>query len=723
MTLSIWRYSHYMLAFVSAIFLILASVTGIILSFEPMIQSVQGYDVVNLDETSLGDTILILKDKYPEVLSLEVTKDNYVIASLVLKDGKTSTNYIHPKTGKILGNVVEKAPIFKWITSLHRSLFLKTIGRLFVGFISFLLCFIVITGVFLLAKRQGGFIKWFTRIKERDFNMRYHVILGRWLLLPILIIAFTGAFLSAEKFSLLPETITSLDWNKEVDETMTQQPINEIPFFKDVILSEIKKVTFPFSEFPEDYFEITLNHKDVLVHQYTGNVMSEAPHPFTQMASQWSFEWHTGEGSILWSIILLLASVSILFFIYSGTAMFLKRRKKIIEKVEMVDKDQARYIILVGSESGDTYAFAKAVLKSLNKAGMTTHLATLNEYTTYKNAENITILTSTYGDGDPPTNASNFEKRFKEVTQENEIRYTVVGFGSKDYPAFCKFALKVDALLSKTESFIPTMPLVKINEHSETEKASWVKEWSNTINVDITVDVIKNEINKIPFEILDNTGVNVDDTFLLRLKPLLQTTFTSGDLIGIIPPGEEKSRKYSIARIGDEILLSIKKHDKGKCSSYLSTLQKGNTLYGTIKTNTSFHFPENASQVVFISNGTGIAPFLGMIKDNKASVPVTLFWGGRTKDSFNLYKTILKDFDNCTIALSQEVEQEYVQDLLYKESKGVAKAMSNDAHIMICGSLSMKKDVLNVLDTISKKHLDVSITHSRFTNRILTDCY
>lgn len=723
MTLSIWRYSHYILAFVSSIFLILASVTGIILAFEPMIQSVQGYDQIDLDDVYLGETILNLRKTYPEVLDIEITKDQYVIASLVLEDGNTSKKYINPKTAEILGRVEEKLPLFKWITNLHRSLFLKTLGRLFVGLFSFLLCFIAITGVFLLAKRQGGFKKWFTRIKEREFNMRYHVILGRWLLLPIIIIAGTGVFLSAEKFSLLPEASTLLNWDTEVNEIMTQQPINKLPFFKDVALADIRKVIFPFSEFPEDFYEITLTNKDVLVHQYTGDIISESKHPFTQVVSLWSFKLHTGEGSFIWSVVLLLASASILFFVYSGTVMFLKRRKKIIEKVKMVDKDQATYIILVGSEGGDTYAFAKAVLKSLNKAGELVYLTTLNEYSTYKKAESILILTSTYGDGDAPTNASNFEKRFKEIRQENNLRYSVVGFGSMDYPEFCNFSIKVDALLAQADGFVPTMPLVKINEQSIDEKTNWFNEWSSLLNIDLELEIKQKKTEQIPFEIVSNTGIITDDTFLLRLKPLVKTTFTSGDLIAIKPPNEEKSRKYSIAKIGEELLLSIKKHDKGKCSTYLSSLQKGASFYGTIKIKQSFHFPKKASQVIFISNGTGIAPFIGMIQNNNKGIPVELYWGGRTKESFNLYKSSLGNFDEYTIALSQEGNKEYVQDILLKNSENVIKVLSNDAFIMICGSISMKDEVLKVLDNLSNKHLQIPITHAKYADKILTDCY
>jgi sulfite reductase (NADPH) flavoprotein alpha-component len=45
MTISIWRYSHFLLAAVSSLFLIIASVTGIILAIEPIAHKAKGYGI------------------------------------------------------------------------------------------------------------------------------------------------------------------------------------------------------------------------------------------------------------------------------------------------------------------------------------------------------------------------------------------------------------------------------------------------------------------------------------------------------------------------------------------------------------------------------------------------------------------------------------------------------------------------------------------------------
>jgi sulfite reductase (NADPH) flavoprotein alpha-component len=193
---SLWRYSHFILALVSALFIIVASVTGAILAIEPISEVSQRYAVTNLSDVRLSETLKVLEDNYNEVLEIEVSAEDFVKASVFTKKAINETIYINPITGDKLGEVSSQAPFFSFITNLHRSLFLKSIGRGFVGIVSFLLCFIAITGLFLLAQRQGGFKKWFTKVKEKDFTQRYHVILARWFLVPIIILAVTGVYLS-----------------------------------------------------------------------------------------------------------------------------------------------------------------------------------------------------------------------------------------------------------------------------------------------------------------------------------------------------------------------------------------------------------------------------------------------------------------------------------------------------------------------------------------------
>lgn len=726
MTISIWRYSHLVLAVASSLFLLVASVTGVILAVEPISHQAQGYAVANLDEVSLATAINGLKENYDEVFSLEVESSEFVKASVLTEDFETQDIYINPKTGEKLADVAKRPEIYSFATNLHRSLFLKSTGRFFVGLVSLLLFLIAVTGIYLLAKRQGGIKKFFSKVQKEYFEMRYHVILSRILFIPIIILALTGVYLSAEKFELLPNTSVKYEENVASEESQTFNSISEIPFFKETMLSEVKKVDFPFSEDAEDYFHIALNDKEIKLNQKTGAIVSSASYPFVVLASRLSLVLHTGEGSVFWSIILLIASASIIFFMYSGFVMALKRRKKVVANSVMPNKDECEFIILVGSETGTTFDFATRFYNALTNSGRQVFMTELNNYSTYQKAKHIIILTATYGEGEPPTNAYKFEKVFNNVQKPNKIHYSVVGFGSLEYQDYCKFAVDVDLLLKNRQEFEAFLPLYKIDNSDFTDFQKWVNKWSEQTQIPLNIDLPKQKkkLKQISFEVIHKTELNIDETFLLRLKPKRKSKFTSGDLLSIFPKGSDTVRQYSIARIGNEILLSIKKHEFGQGSSYLFNLKNGDILKAAIEVNPNFHFPKKTNATILIANGTGIAPFLGMMDENK-NASIKLLWGGRYKDSSNIYNSFLVS-KNLNISVlkctSRAKKKEYVQDLVVQQSNFILKTIEASGSIMICGSLSMQHGVLDILEKIltnSEISLDTLINNGK----LKMDCY
>lgn len=733
MTISIWRYSHLTLALVSGLFLVLASVTGIILAFEPMQSAVKPYRPEALSKISLAESLAALQEEYDEVLTLEVDANDFLIANVVNKTGDSETIYVHPLTGKKLGKPEPQSPIFQFTTNLHRSLFLKGVGRFFVGLVSFLLCLIAITGLLLIIKRQGGPAKLFSKVQKDYFELRYHVLLGRWFLLPILIVAATGVYLSAEKFSLLPATkVIHEPLEPETDVDISVAP-KDLTLFQDIKLDEVRSVTFPFSAFPEDYFELSLSDRELFVHQYTGEIISEQAYPFTFLAGQLSLALHTGQGSILWSLVLLLASTSILFFCYSGFVMWRKRLKN--SKVTLIkkNKDQCSHIILVGSETGTTYAFAKALEEGLEKTGKSVFISQINDYSTYQKAEHILFLTATYGEGEAPTNARNIKGLLELIRPERPLKYSVVGFGSLTYPNYCQFAIDLDNLLAAQPNFTVVVPLYKINNQSFEAFQDWSKQWGRATGTRIQMVPPKKKAGRIPpksFEVVKKTELNGDDTFLLHLRPLKKVKFQSGDLWEYVPDEDRIPRWYSIAKYKDEVVLSIKKHGFGISSAFLNGVVEHQSLEAGIKRNLDFHFPKYAPAIICIGNGTGIAPFLGIMDENHKKIPIELYWGGRTKDSITLYKAYLdealrtKKLTDFHLALSQEESGKiYVQRLLEKDAKKLAQKLESGCVFMICGSMAMQNAVLKVLEELAAAILRKPLSEFEHNGQLKMDCY
>ncbi|NRB58693.1 MAG: PepSY domain-containing protein [Winogradskyella sp.] len=729
MTISIWRYSHLLLAISSAVFIFIATITGIILTFEPISSQLQPFAVDR--NISLAETLHVLETEYDEVITLTVDENKFISASVITKEGKSETFYIDPKTGENIGQLIKKAPIFEFATNLHRSLFLKSTGRFLVGLFSFFLLLIAITGVKLVLKRQGGIKRFFSKVVKENFEQYYHVVFGRYALIPILIVTLSGVYLSLEKFDALPSD-RIIQIANEDDTVLEKKNIQDFEIFQDIDLSQLKSVEFPFSEDEEDYFIIELNDKELFVNQYTGKIISQGQKPLVVLLSALSLKLHTGQGSIFWAIILLLTCLSILFFMYSGFAMTLKRRKDKTKIKNRTGIDEAEYIILLGSETGNTKRFVKQFSEALSEVGNSVFVDQLNNYTSYKNAQQLIVFTSTYGEGDAPSNATQFIKLLGNVKQSQKLKYSVVGFGSLMYPDFCKYAIEVNEHLHMSPNFEQHLELFKINNQSTEAFKTWISNWNRASQQQIKIKSTKPVVNtqKLKdFEVINNTTLNVDDTFLLQLKPYKKQKFQSGDLLALYPEEDHVERLYSIGKIGERIVLSIKKHEFGLCSTQLSKLQKNHTIKAKLKRNLDFHFPTYAKEVIMIANGTGIAPFLGMISGN-IGIKKHLFWGGRTKASSELYSEYIKKAlaeDHLTsfhAAYSQEEKHKvYVQDLILKNKSIFVNALKNEGVIMICGAIAMQNRVLEILGEFTIKELKAPLSVLENNEQIKVDCY
>jgi sulfite reductase (NADPH) flavoprotein alpha-component len=719
-----------MLALVSSLFIVLASVTGTILAFEPISNQLESYQIN--EDTTLATTIESLTNSYDEIITISTDENDFVIASVITKEGDSETFYINPETGEKLGELIEKSPLFKFTTNLHRSLFLKSTGRFIVGLVSFFLILMAITGLVLIAKRQGGIRRFFSKIVNENFEQYYHVELGRWFLIPVIIVALTGVYLSLEKFSLLPESNITHTYPEDVSEDIDKIPFSDFEVFKATPISEVKNLEFPFSEDVEDYFFITLKDKELLVNQVSGEIVSEQTYPLVHMLSQWSLFLHTGQGTFLWSIVLALVGVVLLFFIYSGFAMTLKRQKSKVKIKNKFKKEDAEYIVLVGSETGSTFNFAISFYKALLVLGKKAYITELNQYATYNKAKELIIFTATYGEGDAPINATKFEK-FLGSIQNSKLDFSVVGFGSLLYPEYCKYAEEVDDLLNAHQNFNQKLELVKINNQSFEAFKNWVLQWNTVSNQNLIITQPTEKLNSKytrTFKVVKRTELNIDDTFLLQLRPLKKIKFQSGDLLAFKPNEDEAAREYSIAKVEGDILLSIKKHEKGLCSNYLSTLNTADTITATISENKEFHLPAKTKDVILIANGTGIAPFLGMINDNKKQKNIHLFWGGRTKASLKLYAGLLEEakkqdkLNQLQTAFSQEqAEKIYVQDLLIQNEEFIAKHFQQNGVVMICGAIAMQNRVLEVLNNTTTEQLNKPLSAFESNGQIKMDCY
>lgn len=729
MTLSFWRYTHLALALFSSLFLLLASVTGIILAVDAVQEKTLPYKVENFDAITLEETLPVLKKSYSEITELSVDYNQFVTLQAIDADGNDINAYINPKTGKKLGKPVKKTEFIQWVTSLHRSLFLHETGRFFVGVISFLLVLIAISGFTLVLNRQRGIRNFFSKVIKEYFAQYYHVVLGRLALIPILIIALTGTYLSLERFNFF------MGEKKEKEKSETVAPVKKNTaenIFKTTLLADVKKIEFPFTDDPEEYYIIELKDREIEVNQVTGAVITQKLSPMTTQFANLSLDLHTGRINGIWAIILAIACVNILFFIYSGFAITLKRRSSRIKN--KFKANESKYILLAGSENGSTLRFANAIQKQLIDRGEKAHIAELNNYNLFPKAEHIIVFSSTHGLGDAPSNGNKFLSLLMKHKQEQKINFSVIGFGSKAYPDFCGFAVEIDQLLATQNWAERFLELQTVNDKSAEEFVNWIKLWSAKTEIPLaTTPSLYNHAPKglSKLMVLDKTLLSeTEQTFLVTLRANMRTKFTSGDLLAIYPENDTRERLYSIGNHSGNIQLVVKLHPHGLGSGFLNNLVPGNTIKARIINNHAFHFPKKASKVALISNGTGIAPFLGMIEQNKKKAETHLYSGFRMETETVLeYKKFTsemmekKQLHSFHLALSREANQFYVMDLIKRDADFFTDLLQQGGVIMICGSLAMQKDVESILDGLCLAKKTKSISEYKENGQVLTDCY
>jgi sulfite reductase (NADPH) flavoprotein alpha-component len=731
MTISIWRYSHLALAVSSFLFLILAAGTGIILAFDPVTQKTQPYRSDKFNQLTVAATIPVLKEKYRDITEVNVDANQFVVIHGSDQKDEPVDAYVDPATGKQLGVEKKKSEFFEWVTSLHRSLFLHETGRIFIGITAFILLLIASSGIILLIQRQRGVKRFFKKIVRDSFAQYFHVVLGRLSLIPILIIALSGTILSLARFGIIPDK--KITHKVDIDAISSERATDVQLFaaFKNIPLSDVRSIEFPFSEDPEDYYTLKLKDRELVVNQINGDVLSEQKYPFAQVLSSLSLDLHTGRASAVWAIILAIASLNILFFIWSGFVITWKRRGNRVKN--KYSAENSKFIILVGSENGNTYRFANAVHEQIIKNGQSSFITELNSYKTFPSAENIVVITATYGLGNPPSNAAQFADRLKRFPQGKQVGFSVVGFGSHAYPDFCKFAFEVNNMLSAQTWARPLVEVHTVNDRSPSEFALWAECWSQQSGIKLEMGELSASPVLADLENLvvttKHTGTNGDSAFLLQLKPDTASAFRSGDLLAIYPANDHRERLYSIGKIDSQVQLSVKLHSNGLGSSFLHALEPGQVLQAKIVSNKDFHFPAGVSAVAMIANGTGIAPFLGMIEENDALVNCSLYCGFRNRSAFELYTTRLeknvaaKKLSALHVAYSREEDAAYVHDLILRDKRYFGNLLANKGVIMLCGSLAMQKSAIEVLETISRDLNDQSISFYQSHGQILMDCY
>ncbi|MEL6551600.1 MAG: flavodoxin domain-containing protein [Pseudomonadota bacterium] len=134
--------------------------------------------------------------------------------------------------------------------------------------------------------------------------------------------------------------------------------------------------------------------------------------------------------------------------------------------------------ILYGSQSGNCEVLAKDLKKFAATQGFGAEIRALNEVSMEELAamRHVTIIVSTFGDGEPPDNAAKFHAALMAAdTLPPSLNFSVCGLGDTSYAGFNQCAVEIDAQLGALGA-TRVADLVKCDVDFDDDYAAWKAE-------------------------------------------------------------------------------------------------------------------------------------------------------------------------------------------------------------------------------------------------------
>lgn len=634
--------------------------------------------------------------------------------------GSPGAAVIDPGTG---ADVAPADPnrIERWLTNLHRSLFLGDAGRVAMAAGAAAMLVLALSGMALVARRAGGWRRWFAPLRG-PLAGRLHVEIARIVVAGLVLSSATALWMTASTFGFLPDGALQAPMPAQVSGE-TGFPLAGMEALRAIPVTELRELSFPAAGDASGLFTIRTDRGMGHVDQGTGVLLVWSDPTGWQQVSETVSMLHTGRGAAVLGLILGLMALGVPVMSVTGGLVWLAGRRGRPRIAGQSPAAQAATVVLVGSEGGSTRGFAATLARGLREAGQSVHVAPMAGFdpARYPRAERFLILAATYGDGDAPASARGFLDRLRALPDAPAAPCAVLGFGDRSFPGYCAFALAVEDA-ARAKGWAALLPFDSVDGQSPQDFARWGRALGDALGIELelTHQPVPPAAEVLTLVSHRDYGAEVQaPTAILRFALPRATLrqrlagrgfarFQAGDLLGILPEGSPLPRFYSLAS-GERdgfVEIVVRKQPGGLCSGQLMALAEGGTVRAFLRRNPGFHAGRGRAPLILIGAGTGVGPLAGFIRANARRRPVHLFFGLRHPDSDFLYREELSAWQaegrlsRLTIAVSRGARPHHVQDALRLEGAQVAEAIRKGARVMVCGGREMARGVAAALAEI-----------------------
>ncbi|MCC6867596.1 MAG: PepSY domain-containing protein [Burkholderiales bacterium] len=709
-----FRRIHSVLGLAAAILLMVVAASGAVLSVLPAIDRAQVV-APPAAGASVATVAGRIASQQPGVEVIKRLPSGKVVAYFVGNDAPP-TSVIDPATGAPIAAYTSSATQ-RWFTNLHRSLFLDDAGRVAMGLTALALLVLIVSGLVMTARRMGGWRRIFGRARGNRMQ-RLHVDLGRVALIGLVPSTLTALYLSLATFGFVPDGSLPVAPLPTVSITSPALPVERIAALASVDLDDLRELTFPDATQPNDLYHLMTATGEGYIDPATGSLVGWQEHAVAARVYEVVYMLHTGQGLWWLGLVLGAAVLGLPILGITGAVIWWRRRRTQVAITGNVAAARADTVLLVGSESGSTWGFARTLHAALTANGHQVHAAPMNGFTAYPAARRLLVLAATYGDGAAPTNADSFVERVEAMKTAPAYPVAVLGFGDRQFPHFCQFAADVDAALARG-GWTRLLPLATIDRQSAQSFTRWGEDLAAAMGETFTVTHVPERPRTYRLRLTDRVdyGEAIDaPTAVLRfalpatslgarLAGRSLPRFHAGDLLAVVPPGDDVPRYYSLASASADgfVEICVRKRPGGLCSGFLHGLAVGETIEAFVQSNPTYRPAPGKRPVILIGAGAGIGPLAGFIRANEERRPLHLYFGGRSSTSDFLYEREIAGWldegrlTTLATSFSREKGGGYVQDRVHRDAERLRALIASGAHVMVCGGREMASGVMRTL--------------------------